>query len=72
MTPAPWGAGLAHPAAVLGTAPRAVKVLAGIRLASLDGGSLVMGSSENTPFKTDLAVTVIEVDHAMRSAEFAP
>ncbi|MGO4377530.1 hypothetical protein AB4Z19_04620 [Pseudoduganella sp. RAF19] len=64
------GPGFTQYAAELGTAPTAngnvVKVLAGIKLTGLNGRSLVVSSSENTPFKTDLAVTVTEVDHAMR------
>ncbi|WP_395399173.1 hypothetical protein ACHMW6_19790 [Pseudoduganella sp. UC29_106] len=64
------GPGFPQHAAALGTAPAGneniVKVLAGIKFSALDGRSLVVSSSENTPFKTDLATDNIEVEQIMR------
>jgi hypothetical protein len=58
-------------AAVLGTAPQSnpdvVKVLAGIRLKGQNGRCLVVSSSDNTPFKIDLATDATEIEHVMVS-----
>lgn len=57
-------------AAVLGSAPKSndnvVKVLAGIRLTGQNGRSLVVSSSDNTPFKIDLAAEVSEIEQVMK------
>jgi hypothetical protein len=57
-------------AAVLGSAPKSnpnvVKVLAGIRLTGQNGRSLVVSSSDNTPFKIDLATEVSEIEQVMQ------
>jgi hypothetical protein len=56
---------------VLGTAPKSnanvVKVLAGIRLIGQNGRILVVCSSDNTPFKIDLATEKLEIEHVMQS-----
>jgi hypothetical protein len=61
------GPGFTQHAAALGTAPaengNVVKVLAGIQLTGLDGRLFVVCSSDNTPFKTDLAMDIAEVDN---------
>jgi hypothetical protein len=58
-------------AAVLGSAPKSntnvVKVLAGIRLTGQNGRSLVVSSSDNTPFKIDLATETPEIEQVMQS-----
>lgn len=58
-------------AAVLGAAPQSninvVKVLAGIRLTGQDGRCLVIASSDNTPFKINLATEVSEIAQVMLS-----
>lgn len=56
---------------VLGAAPKSnpnvIKVLAGLRLVDQNGRVLAISSSDNTPFKIDLATTKDEVDQIMRS-----
>lgn len=56
---------------VLGTAPishaNVVKVLAGIRLNGEDGRVLVVSSSDNTPFKIDMATGKLEIERVMQS-----
>jgi hypothetical protein len=56
---------------VLGTAPKSnpnvVKVLAGVRLNGQNGRVLVVSSSDNTPFKIDLATGKLEVEQIMQS-----
>ena len=55
---------------VLGTAPKSntnvVKVLAGIRLNGQNGRALVISSSDNTPFKIDLATGKLEIEQVMQ------
>jgi hypothetical protein len=55
----------------LGTAPKSnanvVKVLAGIRLIEQNGRVLVVCSSDNTPFKIDLATEKLEIEQVMQS-----
>jgi hypothetical protein len=57
-------------AAALGTAPasngQVVKVLAGFELTGQDGSSLVVASSDNTPFKIDLVTDAGEVSQILR------
>lgn len=57
-------------AAALGGAPASndhiVKVLAGFQLASQSGGSLVVNSSDNTPFKVDLSLDADEIAQILR------
>jgi hypothetical protein len=64
------GPGFTQHATALGTAPaengNIVKVLAGIKLTGLDGRLFVVCSSDNTPFKTDLAMDILEVDNIAR------
>jgi hypothetical protein len=54
----------------LGSAPKAatnvVKVLAGVRLTGWDERSLVICSSDNTPFKVDLTMDRSEIHEMMR------
>lgn len=54
----------------LGSAPKSnvnvVKVLAGIRLSEWDERSLVICSSDNTPFKVDLTMDRSEIQELMR------
>lgn len=56
---------------VLGTAPKSnanvVKVLAGIKLNGKNGRVLVVSSSDNTPFKIDLATGKLEIEQVMQS-----
>lgn len=63
-------------AARLGAAPESnhnvVKVLAGIRLAARDGRHLVVSSSDNTPFKIDLAMGASEIEQLMQSHSSEP
>ncbi|WP_167761405.1 hypothetical protein [Duganella callida] len=64
------GPGFTQHAAALGTAPaengNIVKVLAGIKLIGLEGAQFVVCSSHNTPFKTDLAMDIVEVGNIVR------
>lgn len=64
------GPGFTQHAAALGTAPKengnVVKVLAGIKVTGLDARLLIVSSSHNTPFKTDLAMDSVEVDNIIR------
>jgi hypothetical protein len=57
-------------AAVLGSSPKSnaniVKVLAGIRLVGQDGRILIICSSDNTPFKIDLATEEREIEQVMQ------
>ncbi|MEC5159387.1 MULTISPECIES: hypothetical protein [unclassified Janthinobacterium] len=56
---------------VLGTAPKSninvVKVLAGVRLNGQNGRVLVVSSSDNTPFKIELATGKLEIEQVMQS-----
>jgi hypothetical protein len=58
-------------AAALGAAPESVaqvvKVLAGLTWTGSEGRSIVVGSSDNTPFKVDLATDAAEIEQIMRS-----
>lgn len=64
------GPGFTQYASTLGAAPRAndnvIKVLAGIKLIDGHGRTIVVSSSDNTPFKIDLAVDTIDVDRIIR------
>lgn len=57
-------------AAALGSAPKShasvVKVLAGIRLMGQNGRSFVVSSSDNSPFKIDLATETEEIEKVMQ------
>lgn len=57
-------------AGALGTAPASnenvVKVLAGFHLGSQEGGSLVVSSSDNTPFKVDLVRDTDKIAEILR------
>lgn len=57
--------------AALGQSPEsstdAVEVHAGLKLLGRDGRALIVCSSDNTPFKIDLAVDVQDIERIMRS-----
>lgn len=57
-------------AAALGSAPESVaqvvKVLAGMKWTGREGGSVVVSSSDNTPFKIDVATDIARIEQIMQ------